>query len=218
MNTSENVINIQTRKPLPIQDINVLNSKGGHNLSQDMNAENVFDALFGNVNLAPKQKRTAIRRYISAIRKGRKKEAQEIVVAQMLAVQKNVLVSITRAEKRTDKYKKQKIERKLIKDMMVKSYFIPLSKATETHEGYLIIAGLPSQKFYQSVEWRKLRLAAFRLHGRRCRMCGSTPEDGIRLHVDHIVPRYAQPELALNITNLRVLCEDCHVGRTFDDL
>lgn len=44
--------------------------------------------------------------------------------------------------------------------------------------------------------------------------CGRTPQiHRVVLHVDHVKPRHFFPELALEITNLQVLCEDCNKGK-----
>lgn len=70
-----------------------------------------------------------------------------------------------------------------------------------------------SNDFLQTFEWRKLRLVALKLHGRKCQCCGATPESGAILNVDHIKPRKIYPELALDIDNLQVLCHECNHGK-----
>lgn len=70
-----------------------------------------------------------------------------------------------------------------------------------------------SVAFLQTYAWRKLRMQALMRCGRRCACCGRTPEDGITLHVDHIKPHRYHPELALDIDNLQVLCEECNHGK-----
>ena len=67
--------------------------------------------------------------------------------------------------------------------------------------------------FFYSQEWKTLRYRALLNYGRRCSCCGATPEQGKRMHVDHIKPRSKYPELALEITNLQILCEDCNIGK-----
>lgn len=64
--------------------------------------------------------------------------------------------------------------------------------------------------FINSPLWRKLRYQALLTYGRKCMCCGST--DG-PFHVDHIKPRSKHPELALTLSNLQVLCEDCNLGK-----
>src|SRR4030066_460048 len=67
--------------------------------------------------------------------------------------------------------------------------------------------------FLKSYQWRKLRLVALELHGRKCLRCGASPATGAVMHVDHIKPRGLYPALALYINNLQVLCEECNHGK-----
>lgn len=68
--------------------------------------------------------------------------------------------------------------------------------------------------FYNSAEWRKLRARVLEKYECRCMMCGRSPKDhGIVVHVDHIKPRSKYPELALEFSNLQILCEDCNMGK-----
>lgn len=71
-----------------------------------------------------------------------------------------------------------------------------------------------SRDFYASTLWRQLRYKVLVAHGRRCVCCGASPETGAVLHVDHIKPRSTHPELALDITNMQVLCEVCNLGKS----
>jgi len=72
--------------------------------------------------------------------------------------------------------------------------------------------------FYRTQEWRSLRVEVLAESNRRCLLCGSSPEHGITLHVDHIKPRSLFPELALDKSNLQVLCEDCNLGKMTSEL
>ena len=67
--------------------------------------------------------------------------------------------------------------------------------------------------FLLSYEWRKVRMVILKQYGSRCQCCGATPEDGVKMHVDHIKPRKTHPELALDSSNLQVLCEVCNHGK-----
>jgi 5-methylcytosine-specific restriction endonuclease McrA len=71
----------------------------------------------------------------------------------------------------------------------------------------------PQENFLESYEWRKLRMQAIKKYGRRCQCCGATPDDGVKMHVDHIKPRKKYPELALELSNLQILCEVCNHGK-----
>lgn len=75
-------------------------------------------------------------------------------------------------------------------------------------------AGPAPEDFYRTRAWQRLRYDAFKRYGRRCALCGRTPEDdGVTLHVDHIKPRSLHPELALSIGNLQILIEDYNLGK-----
>ncbi len=67
--------------------------------------------------------------------------------------------------------------------------------------------------FYKSYEWRKLRYQVIKRDGGRCLMCGSAPEDGAVLNVDHIKPLRANWSLRLDPTNLQTLCGICNHGK-----
>jgi len=68
--------------------------------------------------------------------------------------------------------------------------------------------------FLSSYEWRRLRMEIIKTRGARCECCGATPIDGVTvIHVDHIKPRQHHPELALDPSNLQVLCHVCNHGK-----
>lgn len=71
--------------------------------------------------------------------------------------------------------------------------------------------------FFESPAWRVLRYRVLVEHGGRCQCCGRSAVDGVAIHVDHIKPRSKFPELALEQTNLQVLCEDCNLGKSNKD-
>lgn len=68
-------------------------------------------------------------------------------------------------------------------------------------------------EFYSSRSWQNLRYEAFKRYGKHCALCGRSTADGVTLHVDHIKPRSKYPEMALDIENLQILCEDCNMGK-----
>jgi 5-methylcytosine-specific restriction endonuclease McrA len=71
-----------------------------------------------------------------------------------------------------------------------------------------------SDDFLQSYEWRKLRMVVIKKRGTRCECCGASPKDGRTvINVDHIQPRRLHPELALEESNLQVLCHECNHGK-----
>lgn len=73
------------------------------------------------------------------------------------------------------------------------------------------------QAFLKTREWRAVRYQVLQKHGGRCQCCGRSASDGVVIHVDHIKPRSKFPELALDVNNLQVLCEDCNLGKSNND-
>jgi len=71
----------------------------------------------------------------------------------------------------------------------------------------LAIAG---SSFLESLEWKKLRRSVVLHYGRKCMKCGTTPKNPRYTHVDHIKPRKTHPDLALEFSNLQVLCCRCN--------
>lgn len=71
----------------------------------------------------------------------------------------------------------------------------------------------PPDSFYASEAWRVVRYQALKKYAGACQCCGVRGGAGTPLHVDHIKPRSRYPELALEITNLQVLCQDCNLGK-----
>ncbi len=67
--------------------------------------------------------------------------------------------------------------------------------------------------FLQSKEWKRLRYKALKFHGNKCQSCGSSPDTGAVLNVDHILPRRLFPNHALQLENLQVLCSECNEGK-----
>jgi len=76
------------------------------------------------------------------------------------------------------------------------------------------LGSLPSDEFFASLAWKKLRYAVLQKAGARCQCCGVSAASGPQLHVDHIKPRSKYPELALEESNLQVLCADCNIGKS----
>lgn len=70
-----------------------------------------------------------------------------------------------------------------------------------------------SNDFLMSYDWTTLRMRVIKARGARCECCGATPKDGVRINVDHIKPRRYFPALALEESNLQVLCELCNKGK-----
>lgn len=70
----------------------------------------------------------------------------------------------------------------------------------------------PSSKDVERTpEWKALRHVAFERYGRVCAKCGAKDE----LHVDHVIPKYRRPDLALDLGNLQILCRRCNFAKGF---
>jgi HNH endonuclease len=70
-----------------------------------------------------------------------------------------------------------------------------------------------SNEFLSSHQWKRTRMKALTLYGNVCECCGASPKTGAMICVDHIKPRSLFPHLALDITNLQILCEECNSGK-----
>lgn len=70
-----------------------------------------------------------------------------------------------------------------------------------------------TSKFLNSFAWRRMRMEVLTERGAKCECCGATPDHGARMCVDHVKPRKLYPELALEKSNLQVLCGECNHGK-----
>lgn len=80
------------------------------------------------------------------------------------------------------------------------------------------VSGYTILKEYLATEegktkWQQVRFEVLRKSNGRCCLCGASSSTGATLHVDHIKPKSLHPELAFEISNLQVLCEDCNMGK-----
>lgn len=78
---------------------------------------------------------------------------------------------------------------------------------------------IASKEFLKTYEWRKVRMEALVKYESRCMCCGRSPiHKGVVINIDHIKPRKLFPDLALDINNLQVLCNECNHGKgNWDD-
>jgi len=67
--------------------------------------------------------------------------------------------------------------------------------------------------FLLSDQWRILRYKTLVQRGNQCECCGQSWSVGNPLQVDHIKPRSLYPKLALEPSNLQVLCRECNTGK-----
>ncbi|MEQ9462802.1 MAG: HNH endonuclease [Haliea sp.] len=63
----------------------------------------------------------------------------------------------------------------------------------------------------RNINWR-LRAMVLMKDGATCKLCGATPRDGAKLHVDHITPWAEGGETVFE--NLQILCEKCNIGKS----
>jgi hypothetical protein len=67
--------------------------------------------------------------------------------------------------------------------------------------------------FLSSYEWRRVRMEALKKYGPVCQCCGASPSTGAVMNVDHIKPRKLFHQLALDVSNLQILCHECNHGK-----
>ncbi|MBQ7300330.1 MAG: HNH endonuclease [Clostridia bacterium] len=68
-----------------------------------------------------------------------------------------------------------------------------------------------SREYQRSLMTPKLRYEIMTRDGHRCVICGRDASDGVKLHVDHIVP-VSKGGMTV-ASNLRTLCEECNLGK-----
>jgi HNH endonuclease len=68
-------------------------------------------------------------------------------------------------------------------------------------------------RFYTTPEWRAARESVVKRDGRKCRACLEDIRHPRDLSVDHIRPRSKFPHLALELSNLQVLCRRCNSAK-----
>jgi hypothetical protein len=76
---------------------------------------------------------------------------------------------------------------------------------------------MTAKDFYQSREWISIRYQVLKRYGAICQCCGHTWSRDNPIQVDHIRSRHLNPELALDITNLQILCKSCNKGKGYLD-
>ena len=68
-----------------------------------------------------------------------------------------------------------------------------------------------SNLYQRTLFSNSLRYDVLKRDGFRCQICGRTAQDGVKLHVDHIIPVSKGGKTEMG--NLRTLCSDCNVGK-----
>jgi hypothetical protein len=70
-----------------------------------------------------------------------------------------------------------------------------------------------TERFYASAEWKNARQVVIRDQGSVCKKCGKSIRNQLNVTVDHIKPRKKFPSLALELSNLQVLCRSCNSAK-----
>lgn len=96
-------------------------------------------------------------------------------------------------------------------------YYKGLWESARASRAALELDIFTDESFYDTSLWRKLRYDALsKNHGKACPLCGRKPPEVV-FHVDHIEPRSKRPDLALDPSNLQILCGDCNLGKSNRD-
>ncbi len=96
---------------------------------------------------------------------------------------------------------------KVFEDKSVKYVYKRTLKLIEEKETRKYQMNLERVKMSKSLRYDILKRDGF-----RCQLCGKTTEDGVKLHVDHIVPVAKGGKTEKS--NLRTLCEVCNLGKS----
>ena len=83
-------------------------------------------------------------------------------------------------------------------------YTIDLQEQMQTRQDQI--------KLERSMMTDSLRYDIMKRDGFRCQICGSTAQDGVKLHIDHIVPVSKGGRTIPS--NLRTLCDRCNIGKS----
>lgn len=95
----------------------------------------------------------------------------------------------------------------------VKKVIVPLDNLIDIYDKWMEINNYRQTKQYERAKMsNSLRYDILRRDGFRCQICGATQEDGVKLHVDHIIPVAKGGKTEYG--NLRTLCEECNRGKS----
>lgn len=67
------------------------------------------------------------------------------------------------------------------------------------------------RSFWSNGTWR-MRFEVFKRDGFKCVFCGRSAKDGVKLEVDHILPRSLGGNNHMD--NYQTLCRDCNLGKS----
>lgn len=99
------------------------------------------------------------------------------------------------------------------KNKYIKKEIIPLDYLIDIYDKWVEINNYRQTKEYERAKMsNSLRYDILRRDGFKCQLCGATQEDGVKLHVDHIIPVAKGGKT--EYSNLRTLCEKCNRGKS----
>jgi hypothetical protein len=107
----------------------------------------------------------------------------------------------------------------ITEDKQTQSINIPKPKpkyAKKAKSGYQELKDYLATDMGQ-MKWQQIRFETLKRGNGRCCLCGRSAKDGTILHVDHIKPKSLYPELAFELDNMQILCEDCNIGKSNRD-
>ena len=91
-----------------------------------------------------------------------------------------------------------------------KEYVCLISQLSADYYQHVVTKNM--KDFQRSLMTDSLRYDVLKRDGFRCVLCGRTANDGVVLHVDHIIPIARGGKTEPN--NLRTLCEFCNLGKS----
>lgn len=142
-----------------------------------------------------------------------KKQVDEFLSLSVVGkiIRTGVLATDQQAKTFKETGKQNKVLKKKVRKYNIRE---AVAKEIEARVGVLSKEQVLSKGFYKTQQWRTLRYHFLRDCDGRCVCCGASKDDGIMMHVDHIIPRTVDWEKALDFTNLQLLCEDCNIGKS----
>lgn len=82
---------------------------------------------------------------------------------------------------------------------------------TKPSHGYILKSKIKEEGNIRSNINAKLRYLVLEKYNATCQRCGKTVADGVKLHIDHIIP--VEWGGATELSNLQTLCSECNQGK-----
>ena len=99
------------------------------------------------------------------------------------------------------------------KNKYIRKEMVTLDYLIDIYDKWVGINNYKQTKEYERSKMsNSLRYDILRRDNFRCKICGATQDDGVKLHVDHIIPVAKGGKT--EPSNLRTLCEDCNRGKS----